>query len=75
MKTKHWLLSLWLLIVFALHQDVWNWMKVGPLLFGIVDDICRHLLIAAEGLVRMAKGQDVDGSYAIESPQISWALG
>ena len=36
MKRKHWFLTAWVLVVFALHQDVWNWTKAGPLLFGLL---------------------------------------
>ena len=36
MKFKHWLLAGWVLIVFALHQDFWNWTKSEPLLFGML---------------------------------------
>ena len=36
MKTKHWLLALWVLMVYALHQDLWNWTKSGPLLLGLL---------------------------------------
>lgn len=32
---KHLLLIL-VLVVYALHQDFWNWAKVGPLLFGFI---------------------------------------
>jgi len=42
MRTKHWLLALWVLIVFALHQDVWNWTKAGPLLFGLLGAMRRR---------------------------------
>ena len=36
MKTKHWFLALWVLVVFALHQDFWNWTKAGPLFLGLL---------------------------------------
>ena len=36
MKSTRRLLTLWILIVFALHQDLWNWDKAGPLLFGLL---------------------------------------
>ena len=29
-------LTLLVLVVYALHQDFWNWKKAGPLLFGFV---------------------------------------
>lgn len=35
MKLRNWFLALWVLIVFALHQDVWNWKKAEPLLLGL----------------------------------------
>lgn len=31
MNRTHWMLSIWVLIVFALHQDIWNWQRSGPL--------------------------------------------
>jgi hypothetical protein len=36
MKFRHWLMALWVLIVFALHQDFWNWERSTPLLFGLL---------------------------------------
>lgn len=29
-------MALWVLIVFALHQDFWNWERTTPLLFGLL---------------------------------------
>ena len=36
MNTTRWLLTFWIIVVFALHQDFWNWHKAGPLLFGLL---------------------------------------
>jgi hypothetical protein len=36
MKATHWILAAWVAVVFALHQDVWNWHKASPLLFGLL---------------------------------------
>jgi hypothetical protein len=30
------LLTLLVLVLYALHQDFWNWHKAGPLLFGFI---------------------------------------
>ena len=55
MKTKHWLLVLWVLIVFALHQDFWNWSDAGPLLFGLLPPgLTYHLGYSALAAVTMA---------------------
>jgi hypothetical protein len=59
MKLKHWLLSFWVLIVYILHQDVWNWMKTGPLLFGLFPPgLAYHLgysLLAAFTMALLVK--------------------
>jgi hypothetical protein len=55
MKTKHWLLALWVLIVFALHQDVWNWTKAGPLIFGLLPPgLTYHLGYSVLAAITMA---------------------
>ena len=36
MNTTRWLLTFWIIFVFALHQDFWNWHQAGPLLFGLL---------------------------------------
>ena len=55
MKTKLWLLSLWVLIVFALHQDVWNWAKAKPLLFGLLPPgLSYHLGYSVLAAITMA---------------------
>ena len=36
MKTRHILLIVWVAVVYALHQDIWNWTKAGPLLLGLL---------------------------------------
>lgn len=33
---KKYLLTLLVLVVYALHQDIWNWHQSEPLLFGFV---------------------------------------
>jgi hypothetical protein len=35
-RASAWLLSGLVLIVFALHQDVWNWTRMEPLVFGFL---------------------------------------
>ena len=55
MKLKHWLLAGWVLIVFALHQDFWNWSKAGPLLFGMLPPgLTYHLGYSVLAAVTMA---------------------
>ena len=55
MKTKYWLLALWVVIVFALHQDVWNWTKTGPLLFGLLPPgLTYHLGYSVLAAITMA---------------------
>jgi hypothetical protein len=55
MKTKHWLLALWVLIVFALHQDVWNWTTAEPLLFGLLPpSLTYHLAYSVLAAITMA---------------------
>lgn len=33
---KTWLLTAMVAVFFVLHQDVWNWQRVDPLLFGFL---------------------------------------
>ncbi len=33
---KKWLLTLLVLVVYAAHQDFWNWNKTEPMLFGFI---------------------------------------
>lgn len=55
MKSKYWLLTIWVLIVFALHQDVWNWHKTGPLLFGLIPPgLAYHLGYSVLATITMA---------------------
>jgi hypothetical protein len=35
-KRRRWLLALVVAGVYALHQDVWNWRKLEPLVFGFL---------------------------------------
>jgi hypothetical protein len=35
-RASAWLLTLLVLAVFALHQDLWNWTRVEPLIFGFL---------------------------------------
>lgn len=35
MKPRSFLLSAWVALVYALHQDVWNWERSEPRLFGL----------------------------------------
>jgi hypothetical protein len=55
MKTRHWLIALWVVIVYALHQDVWNWGKAGPLLFDLLPPgLTYHLAYSVVAAVTMA---------------------
>lgn len=55
MKCKYPLLTIWVLIVFALHQDVWNWEKTGPLLFGLIPPgLSYHLGYSLLAAITMA---------------------
>ena len=55
MKLKHRLLAGWVLIVFALHQDFWNWTKAGPLLLGMLPPgLTYHLGYSALASFTMA---------------------
>ena len=76
MKTTHWLLTLWIIIVFALHQDVWNWMKATPLLLGLLPPgLAYHLgysvlaAITMALLVRFAWPAHLDDDEEAEKPQ------
>ncbi len=35
-KRRAWLLAVPVVALYALHQDVWNWRRVEPLLFGFL---------------------------------------
>lgn len=35
-KKRAWLLALPAIALYALHQDVWNWKRVDPLVFGFL---------------------------------------
>jgi hypothetical protein len=55
MKTTHWLLTLWIVIVFVLHQDVWNWTKATPLLLGLLPPgLAYHLGYSVLAAITMA---------------------
>lgn len=55
MKTRYWLIALWVVIVYALHQDVWNWTKSGPLLFDLLPPgLTYHLAYSVLAAVTMA---------------------
>jgi hypothetical protein len=55
MKSKYLLLAIWVLIVFALHQDVWNWHKTSPLLFGLIPPgLTYHLGYSFLAMITMA---------------------
>jgi hypothetical protein len=54
-KTRHWLLTVWVLPVYALHQDVWNWRQVEPLLLGMLPvGLWYHLGYSCLAAVTMA---------------------
>ncbi len=36
MNQKNLLLTLLVLVMYALHQDFWNWRKIEPLVFGFL---------------------------------------
>lgn len=55
MNHTHWLLSIWVLIVFALHQDVWNWQQTEPLWFGMLPPgLTYHLGYSVLAAITMA---------------------
>jgi hypothetical protein len=55
MKTRHALLFVWVAVVYALHQDVWNWTKAAPLLFGMLPPgLAYHLGYSVLAAVTMA---------------------
>jgi hypothetical protein len=55
MKPKYLLLAIWVLVVFALHQDVWNWDKTGPLLLGLIPPgLAYHLAYSGLAAITMA---------------------
>lgn len=48
-------LSLLVLVVYALHQDVWNWRRTEPLLFGLFPPgLWYHLSYSVLAAVTMA---------------------
>lgn len=76
MKTTHWLLTLWIIVVFALHQDVWNWTRATPLLFGLLPPgLAYHLgysvlaAITMALLVRFAWPAHLDDDDAADKPK------
>ena len=55
MNPTRWLLTFWIIIVFALHQDVWNWNQAGPLLFGLLPPgLTYHLGYSVLAAITMA---------------------
>lgn len=55
MTPTHKLLTLWIIIVFALHQDVWNWTQAAPLLFGLLPPgLTYHLGYSVLAAITMA---------------------
>lgn len=51
---KTWLLTVLVAVFFLLHQDVWNWQRVDPLLFGFLPvGLWYHALysVAAAGVM------------------------
>ena len=49
------LLTLWVIIVYALHQDFWNWDASSPLLFGLFPPgLAYHLGYSLLAAVTMA---------------------
>jgi hypothetical protein len=48
-------LTLWVLAVYVLHQDFWNWTKTSPLLFGLFPPgLAYHLAYSVVAAVTMA---------------------
>jgi hypothetical protein len=55
MNSKHWLLTAWVALVYALHQDVWNWTKIEPLLLGVLPPgLAYHVGYSVLAAVTMA---------------------
>jgi hypothetical protein len=55
MKPRIFLLGAWVALVFALHQDVWNWGRSEPLLFGMFPPgLWYHLGYSVLAAVTMA---------------------
>ncbi len=55
MKSSRWWLVLWVVVVYALHQDVWNWNKATPLLFGLLPPgLAYHLAYSVLAALTMA---------------------
>lgn len=76
MTTTHKLLTLWIVLVFALHQDVWNWTKAAPLLLGLLPPgLTYHLgysvlaAITMALLVRFAWPAHLDDEEAADKPE------
>jgi hypothetical protein len=59
MKSRYLLLSALVLVVYALHQDIWNWHRSQPLLFGMFPPgLWYHLgysVVAAVTMVLLVK--------------------
>ncbi|CAN5901982.1 hypothetical protein BH11VER1_BH11VER1_11810 [soil metagenome] len=77
MKLKHGMLTLWVLIVFALHQDFWNWSAATPLLLGMLPPgLTYHLGYSVLAAITMAllvkfawpEGLDEESSTAEKQP-------
>lgn len=71
------LLTLWILVLYALHQDMWNWNAKSPLLFGLLPPgltyHAAYSIIAALTmalLVRCAWPKDLD---ADEQPSAKYS--
>lgn len=55
MSLKHCLLTLWVLLVYVLHQDFWNWNAKEPLLFGLLlPGLAYHLGYSVLAALTMA---------------------
>lgn len=55
MKTRHWLLTALVGVVFFLHQDFWNWKSTAPLLFGLFPPgLTYHLGYSIVAAITMA---------------------
>jgi hypothetical protein len=51
---KKWLLTALVVVIYLLHQDCWNWQKIGPLVFGFLPiGLAYHgaFSLAAAGLM------------------------
>jgi len=55
MKPRIFLLSAWVALVYALHQDFWNWHRHEPLLFGLFPPgLWYHLAYSGLAALTMA---------------------